>query len=134
VLYNVKYQVDVGVGAATVVLGTSPGIVDVVTVQLAHERLAPQGSWGIEQMEVVKVDRHELLPDVMIGRVVAEAIGGVVRVGRFDAGLSELVVEAVGVSSVVPDGKTDIGAVEEASCSVTSSIVSILGSLWCLGK
>ena len=41
--YSVKYQVEVGVGAAMVELGEFEAVVE-VAVQLAHERLVPQGS------------------------------------------------------------------------------------------
>ncbi len=88
-----KYQVEVGVGAAVVVLGSGVVAVVVVAVQLAHERLVPQDSWGIEQMEVVTVDRHELPSEITIGRAVGGAVVVAVSVGRSVGGVVVVIVE-----------------------------------------
>ena len=76
----VKIQVEVGVGAACVVVGACT--VE-VAVQLAHERLLTQGCWGTVQMEVVTVDTHELPVEVWIGSVVGGPVVVGVSVGRF---------------------------------------------------
>jgi hypothetical protein len=98
----VKIQVEVGVGAACVVVGACT--VE-VAVQLAHERLLTQGCWGTVQMEVVTVDTHELPVEVWIGSVVGGPVVVGVSVGRF---VGRVVVVA---SRSVSDQELVIGGV-----------------------
>lgn len=73
----------------------------VVAVQLAHERLVAQGSWGTVQMEVVMVDRHELPAEVWIGKVVGGAVVVFVSVGRFVGRVIVVIVVDEAASSSV---------------------------------
>jgi hypothetical protein len=94
----------------------------VVAVQLAHERLAPQGSWGIEQMEVVTVDRHELPSEVTMGRVVAGAVLIAVSVGRPDGRVVEAAAVLIAVSvEIAPDGRVLVTIVVDAAASSSGS-------------
>lgn len=114
-----KYQVEVGVGAADVVLGGLEAAV-VVAIQLAQERLVSQGSCGIEQMEVVAVDRHELPSEVTIDRVVKGGVLVVESVGRLSG---RLVLAGRLVERL--DGRVDAASVVAvASRSVSRSRVS----------
>jgi hypothetical protein len=94
----------------------------VVAVQLAHERLAPQGFWGIEQMEVVTVDRHELPSEVTMGRVVAGAVLIAVSVGRPDGRVVEAAAVLIAVSvEIAPDGRVLVTIVVDAAASSSGS-------------
>lgn len=76
-------------------------VVDVVvstSTQLAQDKLGEQSSPGIEQIEVVTVEAHELPLDVSMGMVVSSAeLEICVRVGKS----SEVVGVEVGVEVTV---------------------------------
>jgi hypothetical protein len=103
-----KIQVEVGVGAACVVVVGACTVE--VAVQLAHERLLTQGCWGTVQMEVVTVDTHELPVEVWIGSVVGGPVVIVVSVGRFVETVVVAAAVVAAASRSVSDQESALGS------------------------